>query len=60
MTIINYSVDTQIDGLDIIQTVRSRTDGTDQAVYRYIIQTGDAQTREALIKLGWTPPKDGV
>lgn len=32
--------------------------GIREMIIRQVIDTGDAQVREALIKLGWTPPDE--
>jgi len=54
-----YHVATNVDEFSgIIETVTSSTcDDVRTEVYRQIMDTGEQQIRDALIKLGWTPPK---
>ena len=57
---INYEVTTSIDPLtgDINQTLYSLVDDVREVMLRQMIRTQDDGIKEALINLGWTPPKD--
>lgn len=50
---LRYRVDTQVTKDDLI--VQELFNGQ-QMLSRWIMNTRDAQIREALITLGWTPP----
>jgi hypothetical protein len=54
-----YSVETQFDKNLIKQsTVLSDGDGVVSSVVSNIVRLEEQGVREALMKLGWTPPKD--
>jgi len=58
---IKYDINTIINYKDkrIIQDIRSpNIDNIIQTIHRTILDTKEEQLRDALIKLGWTPPKD--
>lgn len=62
MSGIGYTVDTQVDLVTgvIIQSVFSesglRTDSPRERILQRVLCTQEASVRDALIKLGWTPP----
>ena len=51
-----YNIDTKVIDKDIISTVS--TEDPMEVITRKIIRTQDDQIRQALITLGWTPPKE--
>ncbi len=53
-----YEIGTQTFGDEIHQALWSSTNGARERIRQSIINTSDQQVRDALIKLGWTPPKD--
>jgi hypothetical protein len=60
MSEIKYDINTTINYKDkrIIQDIRSpNIDNILQTIHRTILDTKEEQLRDALIKLGWTPPK---
>ena len=51
-----YKIETDIyENCDIVQTLHN---GLTDYVTKWICKTRDKEIKEALIKLGWTPPKD--
>lgn len=56
MSTIKYGVNTTIEGLLIRQN--TSIGGLITSITTRIVDTQDHQLREALIKLGWTPPND--
>lgn len=57
--IIDVHVETKIlRDFDITQTVRTTMAGKTEVLWRSVIQTQNEHVRDALIKLGWIPPKD--
>lgn len=57
---IGYNVVTTILDSGILQEFnRTENDIAVENVYRRLLKIADQQTRESLIKLGWTPPPDG-
>jgi hypothetical protein len=56
MTNLHYEVDTQIFDDQIHQEVWSVFGDVRAQVYKAVMNTAEAQTRQALISLGWTPP----
>ena len=61
---IDLQIDTHIDGHMIHQTTtgpgRHPIQNAREVFSRRVIDTSDAQVREKLIELGWTPPKEQV
>lgn len=55
---IGYRVVTTILEDEILQVFQSEKDEFVQVIYRQLLKIGEQQTREALIKLGWTPPPE--
>ncbi len=53
-----YKVETEIEKSNIIQSIKLYDDISElvTTISRRIINTEEQQIREALIKLGWTPP----
>mgnify|MGYP001585279664 CR=1 FL=1 len=51
--LIKYTIDTTINNTQIIQVLRDNSG----ELARWVIDTREEQTREALIKLGWKPPE---
>lgn len=45
------------DGSIVEEIFDASIDGPREALMRRVINTSEAQVREALIQLGWTPPK---
>jgi hypothetical protein len=45
------------DGGIIDQTFYSEVDGVRSQIMRQVMDTGEAQVRDALIALGWSPPQ---
>lgn len=56
---IGYRIDTKImpDG-KIVQELSEVMDDMKQTLLRSVMDTKEQQTREALIRLGWTPPQE--
>lgn len=56
-TFIGYKLDTVItpEG-DIASTIFNECMGVKEEIIRQVIKMQDEQVRQALIKLGWTPP----
>ena len=52
-----YLVETEIRGDEIHHVVAHEFEQVRTELTRQIIATGDAQVRQALIALGWTPPR---
>lgn len=53
---INYRIQTIIDGDNIVQSNSVLMDDIIQQLPKQVIDTSEQQIRAALIKLGWTPP----
>lgn len=54
-----YVVDTfTCENGDIVQETSYVSCGVKEAIMRNVLSTQDAQIRESLITLGWTPPND--
>lgn len=53
-----YAIETKINQDEIIQILRVEFQSKIDELSRWMINTRDEQVREALIKLGWTPPKE--
>jgi hypothetical protein len=54
---LRWGVDTSFAGDDkIVQEVWSEVDDVRQTIIRQVINMQEAQLRQALIGLGWTPP----
>lgn len=53
---LDFNVSTEIQGDDIHTKIDMVMNGVIADTQRQIIKTKDAQVREALVKLGWTPP----
>lgn len=51
---LQYRVDTTINGSEIVQELHSQ----EQMLSSWVMNTRDAHIRNALIKMGWTPPKE--
>jgi hypothetical protein len=56
---VSFKVDTFIEGDIIKQEVSTGFQDMHTIVVRQIMDTKEEQIRQALIKLGWTPPKEG-
>lgn len=57
----SWQIDTEVFKNGIIEqteTHKAAYAGIRDTVYRYRMDTKEQQIREALIKLGWTPPKE--
>lgn len=55
-----YEIKTQVmSNGDLSQTVNRLTEDASETLRHQVIQISDQQVREAMIKLGWTPPQDG-
>jgi len=54
---LSYKIDTVIDINDHI-ILQSLIDDQKNVISRWVLDTREQGIREALIKLGWTPPKD--
>ena len=54
-----YEVETLIKDDTILQAVYSDFEGVRERLFSEILDLREAATREALIKLGWTPPPEG-
>ena len=54
---LSYKIDTVIDIKDHI-ILQSLIDDQKNVISRWVLDTREQGIREALIKLGWTPPKD--
>ena len=54
---LSYKIDTVIDINDHI-ILQSLIDDQKNVISRWVLVTREQGIREALIKLGWTPPKD--
>ncbi len=52
------TVETNIEENKIIQEMSSQHFDARQRISRQIIDVSEHQIREALINMGWTPPKD--
>lgn len=48
------------DGLIVQEVITDSPDGIHQTIIRQVINTMDAQTHDALVQLGWTPPASGA
>ena len=53
----NYEVETLVKDDTILQAVYSDFEGVRERLFSEILDLREAETREALIKLGWTPPE---
>ncbi len=53
-----YNISTEIDGEIITQISKITEDGTVFNLTKAIVNTKEQQMREALVKLGWTPPDE--
>ena len=42
----------------IFQTIRTDLKGIEEIIMQTVIHTREEQTKQALIGLGWTPPKE--
>jgi hypothetical protein len=56
---VSFKVDTFIEGDIIKQEVSTSFLNMHTIVFRQIMDTQEEQIRQALIKLGWTPPVKG-
>ena len=52
-----YEVETLIKDDTILQAVYSDFEGVRERLFSELLDLREAATREALIKLGWTPPE---
>ena len=52
-----FHVVTTTDNGRIISDIEMVRGGVREQITRYVIDTADAQVKQALVKLGWTPPK---
>ena len=52
-----YEVETLVKDDTILQAVYSDFEGVRERLFSEILDLREAATREALIKLGWTPPE---
>ena len=50
---------TSCDNDRIIQELYSKQEGVEQRLTQWICDTREKAVRDALIELGWTPPKEG-
>ena len=55
---INISTDAETDG-KIIQSVNTEFEGVMTNLIRVVVDTQEEQVRNALIAIGWIPPKTG-
>ncbi len=53
-----YNISTEIDGEIITQVSKITEGGVVFNLTKAIVNTKEKQMREALLKLGWTPPLD--
>ena len=53
-----FDITTSIDGGRIEHTVTTSINGDSNDVVKHLLDTTEEQTKKALIKLGWTPPKE--
>lgn len=51
-----FRVDTKWDDLQIEQSVKSISCGTEKEIARNVVNLQDQGIRDALIAMGWTPP----
>lgn len=51
-----YGINTYIDGETIVNEISTQYNGISEVLHRTVINTSDAHIKEALIRLGWTPP----
>lgn len=56
MTQTTYNVDTNINDREIEQLIGTGTGHTHEVLMRRVLDTGEAEIRAALIRMGWTPP----
>lgn len=56
MTKVNVKTDVSPDGVISTNTYLHYNDGSWHELGRQVVDTRDAQIRQALIALGWTPP----
>lgn len=55
---IHFDITTSIDGGEIEHTVTTSINGDSNDVVKHLLDTTKEQTKKALIKLGWTQPKE--
>jgi hypothetical protein len=56
---LNVEVRSVLNGDNLYQGVfLVKSDGTEQTLSEHILQLAEYSTTQALIKLGWTPPKE--
>ena len=60
MDTIKYTVESSINDGILHQTVDSVFEDTSHNIGRYIMDAREKHTRDYLISLGWTPPRDEV
>lgn len=54
---IKINIETRIEDIKVIQEINRETEGVLENMVRIVYDTREEQLRQALIKLGWTPPK---
>ena len=59
-SVLKHGVSTNVQTNRIEQIYFSEFDNTTQVLMRTVLDTGEQQIIDALVKLGWTPPKKEV